>query len=238
MNVVGLLTGRGNNTLKDKNLLLIDNKPVLYYISNAGKKAKTLNDWYASSDDDMILNLANEMGYKKIKRPKELATPEAQHIDCILHAMKAMKQDGVEPDILVVLLANNVTVNSQWIDDCVNILIENPTATAVVPVYNDNDHHPLRAKSISEDGTLSMYTKENAADISTNRQQLPKCYFLAHNFWVIRTSCIEDNIKHGQIPWKFLGDKIYPYVIEESIDIHTDMDLVLAEQWIKKNYNN
>lgn len=34
---------------------------------------------------------------------------------------------------------------------------DNPAVTAVVPTYIDNDHHPLRAKRLMEDGTLSMY---------------------------------------------------------------------------------
>ena len=39
MSVCALLTGRGNNTLKDKNILDILGKPVLYYPANAGAKS-------------------------------------------------------------------------------------------------------------------------------------------------------------------------------------------------------
>ena len=41
MKVNVLLTGRGNNTLRDKNILDVLGKPVMYYIANSCAKAKT-----------------------------------------------------------------------------------------------------------------------------------------------------------------------------------------------------
>ena len=80
-------------------------------------------------------------------RPAELASPSAQHIDCIMHALNVIEENDENPDILVVLLANNVTIKTEWITDCVEIMKKDNSVTAVVPVYEDNDHHPLRAKS-------------------------------------------------------------------------------------------
>jgi hypothetical protein len=36
----------------------------------------------------------------------------------------------------------------------------------------------------------------------------------------------------------FMGDKILPYVIDESIDIHHEIDLYIAKEWIKENYTD
>ena len=237
MKTVALLTGRGNNTLKDKNVLDILGKPVLYYPANAGAKAKSINDHYCSSDDEKILSAAEEIGYKPIKRPMELALPSAQHIDCIMHGLDVMKNNGCIPDILVVILANNVTVKSEWIDNCVEIMKNDMSITAVVPAYEDNDHHPLRAKTRNADGTLSMYEKGITGKVSTNRQDLPECLFLSHNFWVLNTKFLLSG-EEGQQPWSFMGNKIVPYIIDESIDIHKEVDLLLAKEWIKENYND
>lgn len=65
MKVVALLTGRGNNTLKDKNVLPVLGKPLLYYPAMAAKSCKLITDFYVSSDDDKILNAAADCGYKK-----------------------------------------------------------------------------------------------------------------------------------------------------------------------------
>lgn len=233
MKITALLTGRGNNTLKDKNVLDVLGKPVLYYPAMAGAGSRLVTDRYCSSDDEKILAAAERHGgYKRIVRPAELALPTAQHVDCILHALKVMEEENNLPDILVVLLANNITVKAEWIDSCVQKMLDDPSLTAVVPVYKDNDHHPLRAKSLSGDGLLEMYEKGIEGKISTNRQDLPSCYFLAHNFWVLSVPFLLSG-QEGQQPWGFMGNRIAPYEIDESIDIHDRLDLIIAQEWIR-----
>lgn len=235
MRVTALLTGRGNNTLQDKNILDVLGHPVMFYPARAGRNAKLIDDWYCSSDDKKILDVAAKEGYKAIVRPNELALPSAQHIDCIRHALNVMIKDDKMPDILVVILANNVTIQSYWIDECVDMMMKDSSLTAVVPVYEDNDHHPLRGKIIDEDGNLKMYERGIQGKVSTNRQDLTPCYFLSHNFWVLSVPYILSG-KEGQQPWSFMGDKIKPYIIDESIDIHHKVDLLVAKDWIENHY--
>lgn len=237
MKAIALLTGRGNNSLQDKNVLDILGHPVLYYPAHAVRCAKEIEGWYCSSDDEKILAAAEKEGYQRIVRPAELALPTAQHIDCIRHGLKVMQERGEHPDILVVVLANNVTIRSEWVDDCVRLMKEDLSVTAVVPVYEDNDHHPLRAKTLREDGRLAMYEKGVTGPVSTNRQDLPPCYFLSHNFWVLSVEYLLSG-KEGQQPWSFMGDNIVPYIIDESIDIHHHVDLLLAKEWIMKHYTD
>lgn len=231
--IAALLTGRGNNTLKDKNILDCLGHPLLHYPAKAARDSRLITAWYCSSDDEKILSVAEAEGYKRIVRPEALASPTAQHIDCILHGVAEMAKDGIEPEIVVVLLANNVTVKTQWIDDCVQMMLDDASLSAVVPVYEDNDHHPLRAKSVGTDGLLEMFCTGYTGKISTNRQDLPPCYFLAHNFWTLRTATLW-NHDNGQPPWSFMGNRVKPYMIDHSIDIHSSADLLLAEDWIKR----
>lgn len=236
MKVNVLLTGRGNNTLKDKNVLDVLGNPVMYYPANACKKAKSVNSLYCSSDDDKILDVAASLGYIKIKRPAELALPTSQHIDAIMHGLEFMDGCGDIPDILVVALANNVTIKSKWVDDCVNIMKNDMSLTSVIPVYQDNDHHPLRAKKIDSAGLIQMYV-DVKGDISTNRQDLEPCYFVSHNIWILNVSYLLSG-KKGQAPWSFMGDRIKPYLIDESLDIHHKIDLTVARDWIERNYTD
>lgn len=236
MKVNVLLTGRGNNTLKDKNILDVLGNPVMYYPANACKKATKTQNLYCSSDDDNILSVAESLGYTPIKRPLELALPTAQHIDCILHAVEIMKDNDDLPDILVVALANNVTIKSKWVDDCIEIMEKDMDISCVIPVYQDNDHHPLRAKKIDENGNIQTY--ENIeGEVSTNRQDLEPCYFVSHNIWVLNTKTLLSGEK-GQAPWGFMGNNIKPYIIDESLDIHHKTDLFLAKEWVIKNYTD
>lgn len=236
MKVNVLLTGRGNNTLKDKNILDVLGNPVMYYPANACKKAKLTQNLYCSSDDDSILKIAEELGYAPIKRPEELALPTAQHIDCIIHGLKIMQEKNDIPDILVVALANNVTIKSKWVDDCIRMMQNDMSISCVIPVYQDNDHHPLRAKRIDENGNIQMY-EHVEGDISTNRQDLDPCYFVSHNIWVLNVKCVLSGEK-GQAPWTFMGNTIKPYLIDDSLDIHVKTDLYLAKEWIINHYDD
>lgn len=235
MKVTALLTGRGNNTLKDKNVLDVLGHPVIYYPAHAGRMAKTINSYYCSSDDEKILNAAKEEEYIPIVRPPELAAPTAQHVDAILHAINIIKTKEELADILVVILANNVTIKSEWIDECVKMMKDDMTISAVVPVYEDNDHHPLRGKRVVN-GRLEMYEQNVKGKISTNRQDLPTCYFLSHNFWVLNTKLLLESNGKGQQPWEFMGNNIAYFEIDESIDIHKEIDLYIASKWIEENY--
>lgn len=235
MKVTALLTGRGNNTLKDKNVLDVLGHPVIYYPAHAGNRAETVDSYYCSSDDEKILNAAEKEGYTPIVRPAELAAPTAQHVDAIMHAINVIKTKEELADILVVILANNVTIKSEWIDKCVKMMQDDMTISAVVPVYEDNDHHPLRGKRVVN-GRLEMYEQNVKGKVSTNRQDLPTCYFLSHNFWVLNTKLLLESKGEGQQPWGFMGNNIAYFEIDESIDIHKEIDLAIAARWIQENY--
>lgn len=237
MKTIALLTGRGNNTLKDKNVLDILGHPVLWYPAHAARKASCIDSYYCSSDDEKILRAAGEEGYMRIVRPDYLGEPSSQHVDVIKHAIEYISAKEDIGDILVVILANNVTIKSEWIEDCVRMMKQNQDLSAVVPVYEDNDHHPLRGKRV-ENGRLQMYERGVTGKISTNRQDLPTCYFLSHNFWVLNTKKMIESNYEGQQPWGFMGNNIGYYEIDESIDIHKEIDLFIAREWIKRNYTD
>ena len=235
MKVTALLTGRGNNTLKDKNVLDILGHPVLYYPAHAARMAQTIDAYYCSSDDEKILRAAEKEGYKRIMRPDYLGAPTSQHVDVIKHAVGVIQEQEDVGDILVVVLANNITLKSEWIDDCVRMMQNDMSLSAVVPVYEDNDHHPLRGKRV-QNGRLEMYEQNVTGNISTNRQDLPTCFFLSHNIWVLNVKKMLESDYRGQLPWGFMGENIAYYEIEESIDIHKEIDLYIAKEWLRENY--
>lgn len=233
MKIAALLTGRGNNTLKDKNVLPVLGRPLLYYPAMAARRCPQISEFYVSSDDDKILNAAAECGYKKIVRPAELALPTAQHVDAIKHALKEMaERDNVRPDILVVLLANSGIVKTEWIEKSIDNLVRNPQLSASVPVLLEMDNHPYRAKRLREDGCLDTWFDFTGKSISTNRQDLPANYVLCHNFWTLNLNNTLYSTGEGQQPWTFMGNNIKPIVVEESFDVHDEDDLRRTEKWI------
>lgn len=232
MKIAALLTGRGNNTLKDKNVLPVLGKPLLYYPAMAAKTCNLITDFYVSSDDEKILKAASDCGYKKIVRPVELAAPTSQHVDAIRHALGVMKQDGVEPDILVVLLANSGIVKTEWIEESITQLLKDEALSASVPVLLEMDNHPYRSRRLREDGCLDTWFDFRGKNISTNRQDLPMNFVLCHNFWTLNLKNSLYSSTEGQQPWTFMGSNIKPIVVEESFDVHDEDDIRRTEKWL------
>ena len=232
MKIAALLTGRGNNTLKDKNVLPVLGKPLLYYPAMAAKTCNLITDFYVSSDDEKILKAASDCGYKKIVRPVELAAPTSQHVDAIRHTLGVMKQDGVEPDILVVLLANSGIVKTEWIEESITQLLKDEALSASVPVLLEMDNHPYRSKRLREDGCLDTWFDFRGKNISTNRQDLPMNFVLCHNFWTLNLKNSLYSSTEGQQPWTFMGSNIKPIVVEESFDVHDEDDIRRTEKWL------
>ena len=232
MRIAALLTGRGNNTLKDKNVLPVLGRPLCQYPAMAAKNCELISDFYVSSDDEKILSAAEECGYKRIVRPAELALPTAQHVDAIIHALGVMKEDNCEPDILVVILANNATTKTEWIRESIQNLLDNPGLSSSCPVMQEQDHHPYRCKRLREDGCLDTWFDFGDQKISTNRQDLPKNFVFCHNFWTL-------NLKNslysgkGQQPWTFMGENVKPVIVTESFDVHDMDDIVRTEKWLR-----
>lgn len=234
-NVAILITGRGNNTLPDKNVRKILGKPLLIYGAEEGKKVKHATHFFVSSEDDKILNAASSAGYTKINRPRSMALPTSNHVDCLIHAIDTMKKHhNVDPDILVVLLANSATIESKWIEESIDMLIANKNVTSVIPVQKNNDHHPYRAKRIDKDGYLNTFLDLSNRKVTSNRQGMETNYFACHNFWVLNLRNMDNNLSKGQLPWAFMGNKILPYILDYSLDVHNIDDLYLTEAWLKK----
>lgn len=232
MKVAALIIGRGNNTLVDKNIRLVHGRPLLQWPALAAKASNNIHRFYISSDDKNILDAGESVGYSPINRPIELSTPSAQSSDAVIHALSQIEKDG-PIDVLVVMHANVGTITTKMIDDCIGIIGGNGKISAVIPAHYMDEYHPYRAKMINCEGFLENVVNYASRRISANRQELDRCVFFDHSFWVLS---VENGIKsiNGQQPWPVMGCNIIPYITEGCFDVHTEEDLKITEQWISK----
>lgn len=230
MNVVALMIGRGGSSLPDKNILPVLGVPLLKWTASAARRSRYVSRFYVSSDCARILDVAGEAGYAPIVRPPELASDTAQSSDAVRHAMPIMEADG-PVDILVVQHANVGTIHQGQIDACIDILIARSDLSAVIPSHEMAEYHPMRGKAVNADGTLAPFIPA-ATFVSANRQDLPKCLFFDHSFWVLRgRSAVFD--PEGQAPWPCMGRRIAPYETSGCLDVHTLDDLEKTAVWLR-----
>ena len=178
MKIAAIITGKGSSSLKNKNMLKINNRPVLSYPCVEAKKVKEINKFYVSSEDKKILGLCHKYGYKKILRPKFLALANTRHSQVLKHALNFIIKDKFKPEIIVVLLANAPIIKAKWIIDCIKIIINNKKVTAAVPVVLNNDHNPYRAKKI-KNGYLRNFIKTKKKNIIKSTAIKEKFFFMS-----------------------------------------------------------
>ena len=87
--VASIIFGRKDSkSIKDKNLIKINDKFIMEYPLIALKNSGIIDKMYVSSDSDEINKIAKTHGCESIFRPKELSTDNAQLLDVIIYSFK------------------------------------------------------------------------------------------------------------------------------------------------------
>ena len=83
----------GSKGLKNKNLKMINSKPLIYYTIQSAKKIKSFNKIVISSDSKKIINLGKKLKIKNyLMRPKNLGQDNSAKIPAIKHALLEMEK--------------------------------------------------------------------------------------------------------------------------------------------------
>ena len=79
MRVLSIIPARGGSKgINLKNLVILNQKPLLYYTVMASLESKIINKTVVSTDNKKIGKTALELGAEVVYRPKKLATDTAQ----------------------------------------------------------------------------------------------------------------------------------------------------------------
>ena len=88
--------------LKNKNLKLLNKKPLIYWAINAAKKSKFISEITVSTDSYKIKKEAEKFGAKvPFLRPKNLDISTSKPIDYILHCLNFYIKSKVFFDYIV-----------------------------------------------------------------------------------------------------------------------------------------
>lgn len=225
--IVAIIPARGGSKgIKRKNLIMINNKPLVAYSIEQALAAKRINRVIVSTDDEEVKQVS--LAYKAevpFLRPKELAEDHVLDLPVFEHALKFLEEkEGYRPDIVVHLRPTAPYRKPEWIDESICLLMQNPDADSVRSVSKPQQH-PYRIFRINEGGFLVPIMKhEHPTPYVLRRQDLPIMYYY---------NCVIDATRSKTIFLKksMTGDKILPYIInqDDAIDIDSPRDLEFAK---------
>ena len=217
----------GSKSVKNKNIQLINGKPMLAYSIEHAKESKLINRIIVTTDSEEYAGIAKEYGAEvPFIRPAEFATDTALDIDVFRHALTWLKDnEGYEPDIIVQLRPTDPFRNPADIDRMIEIMLEDERVDAVRSI-KENEVVPHKMWYLKEDGTIEPILKDIPEAYNMPRQQLPKTYYQNGNTDLLRPSNI---FKYNSMT----GKNIKGYVMEEMYDVDSPADFERVSQFMQ-----
>jgi CMP-N-acetylneuraminic acid synthetase len=226
--VCALIPARcGSKTVKDKNIRIMNGKPMIAYSIIDGLNSKFINNVVVSTDSRDYAKIAEEYGaVVPFLRPENISGDKALDVDVFLHFLDWLRENDYElPEILVHLRPTHPYRNVEDIDKMVEILLNNSEIDAVRSVTKAKEV-PYKMWIFNDDETMQpLVTCDVKEAYNAPRQILPEVYMQNACIDVIRTSTLLN--KHSMT-----GDVIVGYKMNYDFDIDTESDFLRAEQFL------
>lgn len=216
----------GSKGLKDKNIKLLNGKPLLAYTIEAARESGLFDEIMVSTDSKEYADIAKQWGGNvPFLRNHELSNDTASSWDVVKEVIERYKELGTEFDTVALLQPTSPLRTSNDIIEGYKVMREKD-ANFVVGVC-EMDHSPLWANTLPETLSMESFIRPEIAKIP--RQSIPTYYringalYIVKIDYLVKSSDIYENRSFASIMRK-----------ENSIDIDDQMDFTIAEVLISK----
>ncbi|MEJ2905684.1 acylneuraminate cytidylyltransferase family protein [Pedobacter panaciterrae] len=209
----------GSKGLPDKNIKMLNGKPLIAYTIEAAISAKYVSKVIVSTDSEKIAAVAISYGAEcPFMRPDHLADDNSRSIDVYRYTIKELEnKEDILINEFIVLQPTSPFRTGQDIDDAIK-LFKDRNADSIVSYCKE--HHPIKwHKYIDESGRFENIFE----NVATNRQLERTSYFPNGAIYIFKTHLIENDNYYTENSFAYLMDAI------KSVDIDTIDDFNFAE---------
>ena len=215
MNILSVIPARsGSKSLKDKNIKILNGKPLIYYSINYSLKSTLVTDTVVSTDSKKYSDIATSLGAEcPFLRPKSISGDLIQDFDVISHSLREMENlKGYVYDFIILLRPTSPLRPNGLIEKGIDLLINDLEATSVRAMCKCSQH-PYRNWKLEKDGSVRSFFSLHEP-FNLPRQLLPDSFFQTGDIEIIRRSTILE----GSVS----GGKVLPILIDS--DSFVDID--------------
>lgn len=227
MKNIAIITARsGSKGLKDKNIKVMNGKPLLAYSIDAAKESALFEEIMVSTDSRQYADIAVEYGASvPFLRSAKNSSDNASSWDTVLEVIYKYREMGREFDTVCLLQPTSPLRTGEDIVGAYKVFQEK-NVNAVTSVC-EVDHSPLWTMTLDEDMMLTEFRKRN---IDAPRQKLDTYYRINGAVYIRQ---IEYNINNIVLK----DDRECAYIMDKrkSVDIDGQLDFELAECLLKIN---
>ena len=225
MSNIAIIPARsGSKGLKDKNIKELNGKPLLAYSIYAAKESKLFDEIMVSTDSSKYAEIARSFGANvPLLRSEGNSSDKASSWDVVLEVLSKYFETGQKFDSVCLLQPTSPLRTANDITDAYKLL-EEKQANAVTSVC-EVDHSPLWTMTLPPNLSLEEFKKR---DSDTPRQLLEKYYRLNGAIYIRKINYSSKGIQ-------LIDANEFAFIMprENSIDIDTELDFIIAEAIMK-----
>ena len=206
--VLALIPARsGSKRLKNKNILEINNKPLIYYTISKSLKSKYINYTLVSTDSSKISKVSTKFGAKvPFLRPKRLSKDKSKMIDVIKHSVNFLEKKKLYFDYVILLQPSSPLRKSSHIDEAIKFFDKiSDKANSLFSVSH--------SKTKNWVGSLTKQNKLKGFNISGKKDF--ENYTLNGSIYIFKTSYIK-KVKKLDL------NKTYGFIIDKKYSLDID----------------
>ena len=225
MKVISIILARGGSKgLPKKNILKINNKPLVSYSIEASLKSKYISKTIVSSDSQEIIDISKRCGAEILKRAENLSGDHITSETVISNVLDNISNID-EYDYLVLLQPTSPLRNEKHIDEAFEIVF-NAQADSLISCKKI-DNAPLKAFILDKNNYLRGISNNTYPFM--RRQDLPPLFMPNGAIYISRVKEFKKNST-------LFSEKTMMYEMDNnsSIDIDNWDDLKIAESLILK----
>jgi len=224
MKIYAIIPARsGSKGIINKNISLIDGKPLISYSISFAKKISCIDRVLCSTDSESYAEVARQYGAEvPFLRSKGASTDTAMEEDILIDLRKSFTELNIpEPDIVVWLRPTFIFRSLSDVELCIETLRSDSTLSAVRTIAKSEN----RLYGI-ENNVLIPRFKDNGRSM-IRRQDMTE------SFKVFSTDVFR--FKDNKLGKDFLGSKVFPVVTNSicGMDIDDNFDLEIVKNFIE-----
>ncbi|WP_094603871.1 N-acylneuraminate cytidylyltransferase [Sporomusa silvacetica DSM 10669] len=224
INIIAIITARGGSKgVLRKNVRDLNGKPLIAYTIEAAKKCKWINSVVVTTEDEEIKAVSRMYGAVIVDRPNELATDHALSRDVVIHALEVIEKKAL-PEYFVLMQPTSPLRTSDHLDEFISKFLTSGSASGISVVQCE--HHPYKVL-VDQEGIFQPIKGWNFME--QPRQVMPKAYRPNGAMYILSP-------KDFRMFERFYVEPVYlfPMETEVSIDIDSELDLLIAQQILKR----
>ena len=218
----------GSKGLPDKNIRMVNGKPLMAYTIEAALESGCFDTVHVSTDSEKYAEIARQYGADvPFLRSEALATDTASTWDAVREALANYEKLGKTFDS-VMLMQPTTPLRTGSDVKAAYALRDEKNAKSVIGVC-EVDHSPLWCDTIPDSGSMAGFGRKDLAWVT--RQELRPYYRVNGAIYLLPVNGIsipaDDRIYEDEC-FAFFMDR------KKSVDIDTEDDLVMVEFLISR----